>query len=110
MSWLSEASKLGVSALWVGNILWHIAGIKRSTTFIVSNLHLTRWGVDRKAKSRALKKLAEAGLIIIDGRDGNHNPKVTIIGGDHKSQNGILIFTEKIKMGPSHSRIERRGR
>lgn len=82
MSWLSEASKLGVSALWVGNILWHIAGIKRSTTFIVSNLHLTRWGVDRKAKSRALKKLAEAGLIIIDGRDGNHNPKVTIIGGD----------------------------
>ena len=55
MGWLHDASKLGVSALWVGCVLWHLSGVKKSTTFVVSNLHLHRWGVDRFAKSRALK-------------------------------------------------------
>jgi hypothetical protein len=78
MGWLHEASKLGVGALWVGCVLWHLSGVKRSDTFLVSNLHLHRWGVDRFAKSRALKALANAGLVNIEGR-GKRSPEVTIV-------------------------------
>ena len=73
-----DASKLGVSALWVGCVLWHLSGVKKSATFLVSNLHLHRWGVDRFAKSRALKALAYAGLVYIEGR-GKRSPQVTIV-------------------------------
>jgi hypothetical protein len=78
MGWLHDASKLGVGALWVGCVLWHLSGVKKSATFLVSNLHLHRWGVDRFAKSRALKALAHAGLVNIEGR-GKRSPKVTIV-------------------------------
>jgi hypothetical protein len=78
MGWLHNASKLGASALWVGCVLWHLSGVKKSTTFLVSNLHLHRWGVDRFAKSRALKALSGAGLIALE-RHGKRSPKVTII-------------------------------
>lgn len=78
MDWLHDASRLGVSALWVGCVLWHLSGVKKSVTFLVSNLHLHRWGVDRFAKSRALKALSNAGLITIENR-GKRSPKVTIV-------------------------------
>lgn len=78
MHWLCEASKLGVSPLWVGCVLWHLAGLKKSPTFLVSNLHLHRWGIERRAKSRALKALSDVGLITIAGR-GKRSPRVTIV-------------------------------
>ena len=78
MDWLHDASKLGVSALWVGCVLWHLSGVKKSVTFLVSNLQLHRWGVDRFAKSRALKVLSNAGPITIESR-GKRSPKVTIV-------------------------------
>ena len=60
MQWLHDASKLGISVLWVGCVLWHLAGLKRSGTFLVSNLHMHRWGVNRYAKSRALIEFLSA--------------------------------------------------
>jgi hypothetical protein len=78
MQWLDGASKLGVSALWVGCVLWHLAGLKRSGTFLVSNLHMHRWGVNRYVKSRALIALERAHLITIKSR-GKRSPKVTIL-------------------------------
>jgi hypothetical protein len=45
MDWLNEAAKLGVSPLWVGCVLWHLAGLKKSSAFLVSNFHLNRWGI-----------------------------------------------------------------
>jgi hypothetical protein len=78
MQWLHDASKLGVSALWVGSVLWHLAGLKKSATFVVSNLHMHRWGVDRHTKSRALIALKRANLIAIKNR-GKRSPKVTIL-------------------------------
>jgi len=83
MHWLHEASKLGVSALWVGCVLWHLAGLKKTSTFLVSNLHLHRWGIDRRAKSRALKALSNAGLITVEGR-GKRSPRVTIVVADNE--------------------------
>ena len=78
MQWLHDASKLGISALWVGSVLWHLAGLKKSGTFLVSNLHMHRWGVNRYAKSRALIALEDAHLIAIKNR-GKRSPKVTIL-------------------------------
>ena len=81
MQWLHDASTLGVSVLWVGCVLWHLAGLKKSGTFQVSNLHMHRWGVERRAKSRALIALERANLVAIKNR-GKRSPKVTILVGE----------------------------
>jgi hypothetical protein len=76
--WLSQARKLGVTALWVGLGLWFLRGLKRSDSFVVSNLMLDKWGVSPDAKGRALRKLERAGLITIDSR-GKRSPNVTLV-------------------------------
>ena len=90
MDWLHGAAKLGVSPLWIGCALWHLAGLKKSSTFLVSNLQLHRWGIERRAKSRALKTLSDAGLITVAGR-GKRIPRVTIVvaGDDGANRNDL---------------------
>ena len=70
-------SSLGVTALLVGLALWHIRGLRKSNTFIVSNLMLRDWGIQADAKSRALRKLERAGLITVE-RQGKRSPQVTL--------------------------------
>ncbi len=67
-----------MKALLVGLALWHIKGLRKADTFIVSNLIMQDWGVQPDAKGRALRKLEKAGLIKIEGR-GKRSPKVTIV-------------------------------
>ena len=88
MPWLYEAAKLGVSSLWVGCVLWHLAGLKKSSTFLVSNLHLYRWGIERRAKSRALKALSDAGLISIVGR-GKRSPVTIVVAADEGAETAM---------------------
>ena len=76
--WLSEARKLGVTTLYVGLYLWFLGGLKKSNTFLVTNLMLAEWDVLPDAKTRALRKLANAGLIILESR-GKRNPRVTLV-------------------------------
>jgi hypothetical protein len=76
--WLSQARRLGVSALWVGLGLWFLRGLKRSDCFIVSNLMMQEWGVLPDAKQRALRKLQRVGLITIEQRN-KRSPRVTLI-------------------------------
>ena len=78
VGWLSQARQLGVSALWVGLGLWHLRGLKRSDTFIVSNQFAEVWGVLPDAKARALRKLESAGLIVVEQR-GKRSPSVTLV-------------------------------
>ena len=78
VSWVVQASRLGVKALLVGLALWHIKGLRKADTFIVSNLMLQDWGVQPDAKRRALRKLEKAGLIRIERR-GKRSPQVTLI-------------------------------
>jgi hypothetical protein len=63
--------------------LWHIKGLRKTDTFVVSNLMLQEWDIQPDAKRRALRALERAGLIRIEGR-GKRSPKVTLI-----SRNGI---------------------
>ena len=76
--WLSLARKLGAPTLWVGLCLWYLKGLKRSVTFTVSNLTLEGWGVLPDAKSRALRKLEQVGLISVERR-AKRTPRVTIV-------------------------------
>jgi hypothetical protein len=77
VSWVVQASRLGVKAQLVGLALWHIRGLRREDTFIVSNLMLQEWGVQADAKSRALRALERAGLIRVERR-GKRSPRVTL--------------------------------
>ena len=78
MRWLRKARELGGSALWVGLILWHLAGLRKTRTFAVSTAYTRRWGVGSSTKSRALKVLAGARLITIENH-GKHSPVVSLV-------------------------------
>ena len=75
---MCRASHLGVKALLVGLALWHLKGLRKTDTFIVSNLMVQDWGVQPDAKSRALRTLEKAGLIGIERR-GKRSPRVTLV-------------------------------
>jgi len=57
-----------VKALLVGLALWHLKGLRKADTVVVSNLMLQEWGVQPDAKTRALRKLENVGLIRIERR------------------------------------------
>ena len=81
VSWVCQASQLGVKALLIGLALWHLRGLRRADSFIVSNLMLHEWGIQADAKNRALRKLEKAGLIRIERR-GKRSPQVTLLLGN----------------------------
>ena len=81
VSWVCQAKRLGVTALLVGLALWHMKGLRKSNTFIVSNLMLRDWEIQPDAKGRALRKLEMAGLITVERR-GKRSPHVTLLVKD----------------------------
>jgi DNA-binding transcriptional ArsR family regulator len=81
VSWVCQASRLGVKALLVGLALWHLKGLRRDDSFLVSNLMLQEWGIQPDAKRRALRKLEKAGLITVE-RQGKRSPRVTLVVGN----------------------------
>src|SRR5215469_2832546 len=81
VSWLCQASRLGVTALLVGLALWYIRGLRKTNTFQVSNIMLEEWGVQADAKRRSLRKLERAGLITVERR-GKRSPHVTLLVKD----------------------------
>jgi len=78
---VEEASRLGVKAFLVGLVLWYLKGLRRSHSFIVSNLMMQEWNVQPDAKARALRALERAGLIRVERR-GKRNPQVTLVVGN----------------------------
>jgi len=64
--WIQQAGRLPGKALHVGLAAWELAGLKNSHQGLaLSSERLTRYGVSRFAKTRALKELAEAGLVTV---------------------------------------------
>ena len=78
VSWVCQAGRLGIKPLLVGLALWHIRGLRKNHTFIVSNLMLRDWGIQPDAKRRALRKLQGAGLITVE-RQGKRSPQATLL-------------------------------
>ncbi len=81
VSWVCQASRLGVKPLLVGLALWHLKGLRRSNSFTVSNLMVEEWKIRPDAKRRALRKLEKAGLITVERR-GKRSPRVTLVVGN----------------------------
>lgn len=84
LNWLMIASNLPGKALHVGIVLWYRAGLEKSGTVRLGNGVLEQFGVKPDAKRRALLRLEEAGLIIVQ-KEQNKNPLVTLksVGVDH---------------------------
>jgi len=87
VSWVSRAARLGVKALLVGLALWYLRGLRRSNSFIVSNLTMREWGVQPDAKARALRALERVGLIRVERR-GKRSPQVTLVVGNPSNSGG----------------------
>jgi DNA-binding transcriptional ArsR family regulator len=77
VAWVRQAAQLGVTALLVGLALWYLKGLRRTNSFILSNLMIAEWGVQPDAKRRALRKLEKAGLITIERRE-KRSPLVSL--------------------------------
>jgi hypothetical protein len=75
--WIRKALKLAPCAIRIGMVLWYISGLRKSETFILSNVMLKGFNLDRHTKYRGLKLLEDAGLIEIERRF-KKNPRVTI--------------------------------
>lgn len=67
-----------MKALLVGLALWHIEGLRKADTFIVSNVMLQDWGIQPDAKRRALRSLEKAGLIRVERRC-KRSPQITLL-------------------------------
>jgi hypothetical protein len=89
VAWICQASHLGVKALLVGLALWHLKGLRKTDTFIVSNLMLEEWNIQPDAKCRALRTLERAGLVRIERR-GKRSPQVTLVV-ENRKQDGTAI-------------------
>ena len=91
VSWMCQASRLGVGALFLGTLLWYLSGLRRADSFVVSNLTAQEWGIKPDAKRRALLKLEKAGLIRVERR-GKRSPKVTLVVKKKGSEEFINSF------------------
>ena len=76
--WIEMAARLPGKALAVGLALRRLAGATKSKTVRLATSEVETLGVDRNAKSRALRKLEQAGLVTVERRPGCQ-PKVTIL-------------------------------
>jgi DNA-binding MarR family transcriptional regulator len=77
-SWIEKACRLSGKSLAVGLCLWRLAGATKSKTIKLSNSEVAALGIDRHAKTRALKQLEAAGLIEVIHHRGRF-PRVTIL-------------------------------
>jgi hypothetical protein len=81
LDWLGPAAKLpGKAPLATALAIMFEAGRRRSSVIKLTTAILQRFGVNRKAKYRALKRLQDAGLIAVHQKP-RRNPVVTILNG-----------------------------
>jgi hypothetical protein len=59
-------------------VLWHLKGLRKTNSFIVSNLTTKEWGIGPDAKRRALRKLEKAEPITVE-RQGKRSPRITLL-------------------------------
>ena len=76
--WLARAACCRGKALHVAIILCYRAGLQKSDTIKVPGWTAKKFGLDRHAKTRALKALEQAGLVSITRRQGC-SPQVTLL-------------------------------
>ena len=76
-------SKLPGKTLRVGVTLWYLVGLSKSRNVCLSNVMLSRFGMDRNAKYRALHHMEVAGLITVNRVNGK-SLRVTVLEVENK--------------------------
>ena len=78
LDWLIVAAQLPGKAFHVGIVIWYRSGLLKTKTIPLTSNTLSRFGIDRHAKRRALEALEGASLITVERSHGK-NPIVTIL-------------------------------
>jgi hypothetical protein len=92
--WVTAAMGLPGRALPVGLCLWRLVGAMRSDTVSFGNADLRPLGIDRAAKSRALRALERAGLIAVVHQPGRF-PRVTVLR-DYEPRDGCRTPVKQV--------------
>jgi hypothetical protein len=79
MWWLSRAAALPGRSLAVGLCIWRLIGVMKDRVRLATK-EVEALGVDRHAKSRAIRSLERAGLITVERKRGRF-PIVTVVRG-----------------------------
>ena len=75
--WIEKAAQLGIQTLVVGVLLQFRVLLSQKAEVTLPQDFLSRFGISRGVKQRALKKLEEAGLVSIVQETG-HSPLITL--------------------------------
>ena len=78
MAWFDRACVLPGKALAVWMVLWFLAKVKKTTTFVLTQAALNQHRITRWEKYAALEALGAAGLISVCRR-GRKSPEVTLL-------------------------------
>lgn len=76
--WLTAAAELSCSCVLVGLVLWHLAGLRKSSRVKFEYGRAAELGVPRSTVYRALVALESDGLVAVD-RGRGRCPVVTIL-------------------------------
>jgi hypothetical protein len=76
--WLTSAAKLSCTAVLVGLVLWHLAGLHKNRRFRFQYARAAELGLHRNCVYRALCSLERAGLVAVK-RGRGRCPVVTIL-------------------------------
>ena len=75
--WIEKVAQLGIQTLVVGILLQLRALLGQKATVTLPQDFLSRFGISRGVKQRALKNLEKAGLIRVEQETG-HSPLITL--------------------------------
>jgi hypothetical protein len=78
MWWLARAASLPGKSLAVGLCVWRLVGVMKKDTVRLATKEVEAMGVDRHAKSRAIRHLEQAGLVAVERKQGRF-PIVTVV-------------------------------
>jgi hypothetical protein len=70
MAWLARANQLPGGALFVGLVVWHLAGIQKNCAVKWQPKRARQFGLSRKVTYRALVALELAKLVTVERRPG----------------------------------------
>src|SRR5262245_58210201 len=74
LTWFLTACRLPGKAPVLAVVIWHLARLKKSDTFVLTQASLNQFGISRQAKYKALAALESVGLISVRRR-GRKNPE-----------------------------------
>lgn len=78
LRWLIKAAQLPGKSMTIAIAIWFLCGVKRSLTIKLSGKLLREFNISRSTSYRGLKRLENAGLIVVERHRGR-NAIVTII-------------------------------